>query len=108
MNFVNEKVEHINFGFGVITEVKDHRIYVQFQNNEIGDKVFQYPDAFEKFLKAENPKVKSNVQKELHAKQNHIVLERERKVAEFKEKIITIVSEKKKTTSKSRKKSERS
>jgi uncharacterized membrane protein len=31
MNIVNERVEHIMFGLGVITEVYDNKIVVQFQ-----------------------------------------------------------------------------
>ncbi len=59
MNIVNEKVEHILFGFGVITKVKEDKVWVQFQE-EIGIKAFLYPEAFEKFLKAVNPELRRN------------------------------------------------
>jgi hypothetical protein len=42
MTLVNEKVEHVNFGLGVITDENDHKIWVQFQE-DIGKKIFQYP-----------------------------------------------------------------
>lgn len=88
MNIVNEGVDHIKFGFGVIKEVKDHKIWVQFQD-EIRTKVFLYPEAFEKFLKAVNPAVENNVVEEWHRKQVQIEQEhkeKEREAAELKEK----------------------
>ncbi|MHC1719942.1 MAG: hypothetical protein AB9844_04455 [Clostridiaceae bacterium] len=75
MILVNEKVEHISYGFGVVTEVADNKISVKFQEN-IGGKIFQYPDAFEKFIKALNPAVESSVLEDLHAKQELHKLER--------------------------------
>lgn len=104
VNLVNEKVEHIKFGLGVITELKDHRIYVKFQNNRLGVKEFLYPEAFEKFLKAENPKVGSSAKEELRIKQYQISKERERKASELREKMESMATEKKKSSSKSTKK----
>jgi hypothetical protein len=106
MTLVNEKVEHINFGLGVITDENDHKIWVQFQE-DIGEKIFQYPEAFEKFLKAANSAVENNVLEELHRKQEQIELERkekERAAAELKEKIENLVPAKKKAASKTRSK----
>jgi hypothetical protein len=104
MNLVNEKVEHINFGLGVITEEKDHKIWVQFQE-KIGEKIFLYPEAFEKFLKAVNPTVENNVLEELHRKQEQIELERkekEREAAELREEMEKLAPTKKKSTSRTR------
>lgn len=75
MNLVNEKVEHISFGEGVITEVNDNKIFIQFGDN-VGAKIFIYPDAFEKFLKAEDKAVEKNVMEEYHRKQEQIEQER--------------------------------
>ena len=83
MIIVNEKVEHIEFGSGVITEVRDNKIWVQFQD-KIGTKIFLYPEAFEKFLKAINPAVENNVMEEWSRKQEQIELELERKENERK------------------------
>ena len=91
MNIVNESVKHIKFGFGVITEEKDHKICVQFQYN-IGTKIFQYPEAFEKFLKAVNQIVEDNVLEELRIKQEQIETELQRKE---KERADTALEEKK-------------
>lgn len=104
MNLVNEKVEHINFGLGVITEEKDHKIWVQFQE-KIGKKIFLYPEAFEKFLKAGNPTVENNVLEELHRKQEQIELERkekEREAVELREKMEKLAPTKKKSASRTR------
>lgn len=108
MIIVNERVEHIKFGFGVITEVKDHRIWVQFKDM-IGTKVFLYPEAFEKFLKAVNPTVENNVLEEWYRKQEQIELEMERKekereAAELEAKNVKLELAKKKSAAKSTKK----
>ena len=106
MTIINESVEHIVFGFGVITEVEDNKIWVQFQD-EIGTKVFLYPEAFEKFLKAVNVAVESNILKECHRKQEQIEEERkekERAAIELEEKKPKLEPVKKKAASKSRSK----
>jgi len=106
MNLVNEKVEHINFGIGVITEEKDHKIWVQFEEKSI-EKIFIYPDAFEKFLKAENPIVEKNVLEELHRKLDQMEIERkekEREAALIKEELKRLRILKKKPAPKTTKK----
>jgi hypothetical protein len=88
------------FGSGVITEVKDHKILVQFQD-EIGTKLFLFPEVFEKFMKVLNPTVENDVLEQLHIKQEQLELERkekEREAAELKEKIEKVVPVKKKAT----------
>lgn len=106
MTLVNERVEHISFGEGVITEAKENKIEVQF-GDTIGTKIFLYPEAFEKFLKAMNPTVEDNVMEEFHRKQEQIEQELERikkehEAAELEEKA-KLALEKKKTV-RSRKK----
>lgn len=90
MTIVHEGVDHIKFGLGVITEVNDDKIVVQFKD-EIGIKIFPYPEAFEKFLKAVNPIVENNAMEECRRKQEQIELElerieKEREAAELEEK----------------------
>ncbi|MDF2523716.1 MAG: hypothetical protein K0R31_1357 [Clostridiales bacterium] len=100
MNILNESVKHIMFGSGVITEVKDHKILVQFQD-EIGTKLFLFPEVFEKFMKALNPTVENDVLEQLRIKQEQLELkrkEKEREAAELKEKIEKVVPVKKKAT----------
>lgn len=108
MIIVNERVEHIKFGPGVVTEVKENRIWVQFQDM-IGTKVFLYPEAFEKFLKAVNKTVENNVLEEWHRKQEQIELELERKekdreAAKLEKKKAKLELVKKKSPAKSTKK----
>jgi hypothetical protein len=82
---VNEKVDHINFGLGVIKEVKENKIWVQFEE-EIRTRIFLYPDGFEKFLKAVNPKAENDVLQELHIRQEQFAMlqrQKEREAAEL-------------------------
>jgi hypothetical protein len=99
MILVNEKVEHISYGFGIVTEEAGNKISVQFQE-DIGCKTFIYPDAFEKFLKAVKPEVESNVLEALQAKQKQLELERlerQREAAELEEKRLQLIPVKKRT-----------
>ena len=99
-------MEHIIFGSGVITEVKDNKIWVQFQA-EIGTKEFLYPEAFEKFLKAVSPILEDNILEERLSKQERIELdykEKERALAELEEKKAKLEPTKKKSIAKSKKK----
>lgn len=75
MILVNEKVKHIIFGVGIITEVKDNKISVKFEE-KIGNKTFLYPDAFEKFLEAADLEVENSILDELHKKQEQLEMER--------------------------------
>jgi hypothetical protein len=84
MNIANERVEHIRFGVGIITESEGDRIVVKFQD-DVGEKAFQYPEAFEKFLKAENPTVQNDALEELHRKQEQLEIEMEQKRKEFED-----------------------
>jgi hypothetical protein len=97
MNIINEKVYHTKFGCGTISEVEDDRIKVQFEE-EIGIKLFLYPDVFVNFLRAENLEVENFVIEELHEK--HEKLEKERKEKEEKEAEILKENESLKSTKK--------
>jgi hypothetical protein len=44
INIANAKVNRIKFGLGIITDVEEHKILVQFKDN-IGVKAFLYPEA---------------------------------------------------------------
>ncbi len=75
MDLIKEKVEHISFGEGIILEVKDDKVYVGFQNQE-NTKAFKFPEAFEKYLKVQNPVLEKGILEELKAKK--ALLEEER------------------------------
>lgn len=104
MTIVNERVEHIFFGEGVITEANDNKICVQF-GEDFGTKLFLYPEAFEKFLKAVNPAVEDNVMAECRRRQEQIEkelerIEKEREAAELEEKAKLTLAKKKTVRSK--------
>lgn len=108
MNLLNEKVEHSTFGCGVIAEVNDNKIWVQFQDS-IGTKIFVYPDVFEKFLKAENKEVEENMLEECRIKHEQVEqelerIEKEHEAAKLEEKKARLEISRKKSTVKSRKK----
>jgi hypothetical protein len=108
MNLLNEKVKHNAFGAGVITEANGNKISVKF-GEDSGTKTFIYPDAFEKFLKAENPVIEETILKELSKKQEQINQElerikKEREAAEQEQKKAKLEPVKKKTVARSRKK----
>lgn len=88
MNIVNENVNHSVFGTGTITELKDNKISVQFQES-FGTKVFLYPDAFESFLKVSNPIVEQEILHELKIKQQReeVLKEKKCKEQELREKM---------------------
>lgn len=54
MDLLNKKVKHAIFGVGTVTEFSDKYITIQFAEKT---SKFVYPDAFEKFLKAEDSAV---------------------------------------------------
>ena len=103
MNLLNERVEHIKFGSGIVTEMQDDKIWVQFQD-DIGTKLFQYPEAFDKFLKAENLVLADYIQVELETKMQRLELEREerkQKAIELRQKLSLAELESKKAAKKS-------
>ena len=59
MSIIGEAVKHKTFGKGIIAEVKGKIVTVKFYSND-AKKLFEFPDAFEKFLQFED----INLQKE--------------------------------------------
>jgi hypothetical protein len=106
MILVNERVEHISYGIGVVTEEKDNKIWVQFKD-EAETKAFLYPDAFERFLKAVNAELENNVLEQLRKKKEEMELirmEKERKEAELLANMISATKGRKKAGTKTLKK----
>lgn len=71
MRLIGEKVRHISFGEGTIKEINDKKITVTF---DIGEKSFDYPYVFDKFLALENEELKGDIQE----KKNEIEEEKAR------------------------------
>ncbi|MBL4937601.1 hypothetical protein JK636_17945 [Clostridium sp. YIM B02515] len=100
MTLINEKVEHISYGLGVVIEEEATKILVQF-TDDIGNKAFKYPEAFEKFLKAVKPEVQNTILEELHSKQKRLELEClaiAQEALDLEEKISKLTSPKKRTS----------
>jgi len=66
MDLLNIKVKHAVFGVGTVTEANDKNVTVQFAEKSCK---FVYPDAFEKFIKAEDSAMQETIL-------NDIVVER--------------------------------
>ena len=106
MNLENQKVEHIKFGMGIIIEAKEQEIWVQFQDN-VGVKSFQFPEAFENFLKPVDQIVGDYILEELRIRKEQIenqLLEEEIKAAELRAEKAKLEPAKKKPSSRSTKK----
>ncbi|MEG1930236.1 MAG: hypothetical protein RR131_03765 [Anaerovorax sp.] len=65
MNLINEEVVHSTFGRGHVKSLENGRIAIEFAE-EIGPKSFQYPAAFECYLKMCNPELQGMVEKDLN------------------------------------------
>jgi len=75
MELVNGQVEHILFGIGRIVCLEEEVLYVEFsKNKEI--KRFVYPDAFDKYLKICDSKLKAIILTDLKIKNAQIEADR--------------------------------
>lgn len=62
-DLLNSKVKHKFFGIGVITEVSGNHLTIKFTSKE---SKFVYPDAFEKFIVADDAAVQAEIMKEIN------------------------------------------
>ncbi|MFT3950742.1 MAG: hypothetical protein QM689_02050 [Oscillospiraceae bacterium] len=92
MDLLNIKVKHTVFGVGTVTEVDDKYITVQFAAKS---SKFAYPDAFEKFIKAENSAIQETVLNDMVVARR---AEEERRLAELAERIAATEEEKRRAT----------
>lgn len=74
MDMKNQQVTHTVFGTGSILRSDDRHLTVAFP--EHGEKLFVYPDAFEKFLTMSDPTLAVQVKGDLDAKLAAIEVER--------------------------------
>ena len=78
MNIENLKVKHKAFGEGVVCSANGNYITVKFENTQ---KVFVYPDIFEKFLTLEDgtvsDEIKADLEKSKLQKQKILDMKRE-------------------------------
>ncbi len=93
MILVNQRIDHVRFGEGVVVSNENGKMTVRFSAN--GEtKSFIYPDAFEKFMKVQDPTIKKSVQKELDKRHKQIVAMEAHKQWEYEESVKKIASEK--------------
>lgn len=100
---LNEKVIHIKFATGIIVDIaEDEKIIVKF--NELAETIkFQYPDAFECFLKFENTLLQESAINQLQDKKVIIAKQKEERRLEFNKQYENYRKEEKKLTKKTRK-----
>ncbi|SHJ45233.1 hypothetical protein SAMN02745248_00166 [Hathewaya proteolytica DSM 3090] len=76
MNLVNEVVIHKVFGKGRVSSLEDNYMVVSFHGDE---KKFLYPDSFDEFFEAQNPKLNDEIQAQL-------AVIKEKEIKEYEEK----------------------
>jgi len=79
---INERISNISFGLGTITSIENNYIHVVFDNKDYGEKIFNYPESFDKFLKFEDKALQTKVTAEI--KVIHAKAEEDRKLKEAK------------------------
>ncbi|ANY70056.1 hypothetical protein BBD42_28825 [Paenibacillus sp. BIHB 4019] len=103
MNVMDQQVTHIKFGSGRVVGKEDGKINVLF-SSEIGEKSFQYPEAFAQFLQMDSPDLQDLIVSEYQSKQEQLLREEAEQLAvilaERKTPEKPVKSSKKKTESK--------
>lgn len=64
-DLLNLKIKHKVFGIGIITEISDNYLTIDFATKK---SKFVYPDAFEKFIVADDPSVQIKIMEEVNRK----------------------------------------
>ncbi len=59
---MQEKIQHIVWGEGTVVSAEGKYIQVLFDDAEIGNKTFIYPDAFERHMKYLDPELQSTAE----------------------------------------------
>ena len=65
---INERISNKSFGLGTITSIENNYIHVVFDNKDYDEKIFNYPESFDKFLKFEDKALQSKVTAEIEVK----------------------------------------
>lgn len=83
---LNEVVSHVKFGRGTVVKNQENHIVVAFDNSG-EEKVFRYPDAFERFLAFQNQSLQQEAQAKLleQKEAQAILLEQKRQQFELHE-----------------------
>jgi len=81
-SLINENVEHITFGKGLIIEEEIGKITVEF-HNQVGNKRFQFPDAFEQYLRFEESSLQAESLTMIESKKQKLEDEKEKRRLEL-------------------------
>lgn len=100
MNLLNIKVKHTVFGVGTVTETGDTYVTVQFAAKR---SKFVYPDAFEKFIKAEDSVIQETILNDIAVARRAEEERRQAKLADRKAEEDIKAAEKQTPTSTTRK-----
>lgn len=84
MDLFNEQVMHRTYGVGCVESVENGYITVEF-SGDIGQRVFSYPGAFERFLKVSNPEAQAAVERDLNELQARLAEEKAEKERTYRE-----------------------
>ena len=82
-------VNHISFGKGKTVEEGNGFIKVAFDNKDIGEKLFVFPDAFSGFLSYDDKELQKAVNKKLAALRRKIAAEQKKLEKKKEEAILT-------------------
>lgn len=78
MNLIEEQVTHIQFGIGQVLMNDNGRIAIRF-SDDVGQKIFLYPEVFEHHLKMCNPAIQHIVDADLKLRLDQVAAEKGRK-----------------------------
>jgi len=81
-SLMNEYVEHKKYGHGLIIGEETGNITVKF-DSQTGNRIFQFPEAFEQFLVFQNELLEEKCLILLQAKKEQLAEENERKRLEY-------------------------
>lgn len=85
MKIISQKVNHLQFGEGVVTEQTEDHVRVQFAE-QFGMKKFLYPAAFERYLTLSSEKLRGQMAAEVCAYREQILVDRQKKGEELAQK----------------------
>ena len=110
---MKDKIRHITWGDGIVTEMQGKYIRVCFDDAEVGTKLFIYPDAFEKHMKYYDSQLQSHAEKIIRERRENnevaIRLEQQKKqqaALAARVKLLELRSKQRKTAAHRRKKTE--
>ena len=110
---MQDRIKHITWGDGTVTEMQGKYIQVCFDDTDIGCRTFIYPDAFEKHMKYYDNQLQSDAEKIILQRrendENARRLERQKKqqaALAARVKLLELKSNQKRTVKLTRKKTE--